>query len=77
MRFTITWSHLAEAEYTCPDTPTGALTKALELLSQGFDFVVIFDDELGNAYASADFGQFYIDTGSCQQAVTKSPPATN
>jgi hypothetical protein len=61
--FVITWStSIGGAASVRRHGPVEALSKALTLLVQGFEDVVIFDDDgKGTAYTPADFGRFFID----------------
>ena len=61
MRFTITWSNLAEPKCTRCDTAVEALDIVVGLAGQGVQDVVILDQN-GKAYAGSNFGQFFIDT---------------
>ena len=62
--FIISWSTSTGGAATIRlHTPVEALSKALLLLVQGFEDVVIFDDRgKGTAYTPADFGIFFGDT---------------
>jgi hypothetical protein len=64
MTFIITWStSIGGAATARRHSPVEALSKALVLLVQGFEDVVIFDDGgKGKAYTPADFGRFFVDT---------------
>ena len=64
MTFIITWSTSTGGAATVRrQSPVEALSKALVLLVQGFEDVVIFDKGgKGTGYAPADFGQFFVVT---------------
>jgi len=61
--FIITWStSTGRAATVHRHSPMEALSKALVLLVQGFEDVVIFDEGgKGTAYTPADFGRFFVD----------------
>jgi len=64
MTFIITWSTSTGGAATVRGhSPVEALSKALVLLVQRFEDVVIFDEGgRGTAYTPADFGKFFVDT---------------
>jgi len=63
MTFLITWSTSTGGAATVRGhSPEEALRKAFALLVQGFEDVVIFDEDgKGTAYTPADFGRFFVD----------------
>jgi hypothetical protein len=65
MTFIITWSTSTGGAATVHrHSPVDALSKALALLVQGFEDVVIFDGGgKGTAYTPADFGKFFLTRG--------------
>jgi hypothetical protein len=65
MTFIITWSTSTGGAATVRGhSPVEALSKALILLVQGFEDVVIFDEGgKGAAYTPADFGKLFMTRG--------------
>ena len=65
MTFIITWSTSTGGAATVrAQNAVEALSKALVLLVQGFEDVVIFDEGgKGTAYAPADFGKVFLTRG--------------
>jgi hypothetical protein len=63
--FIITWSTSAGGAATVRGhSPVEALSKALLLLVQGYEDVVIFDEGgKGTAYTPADFGKLFLTRG--------------
>jgi hypothetical protein len=71
--FIITWStSIGGAASVRRHSPVEALSKALVLLVQGFEDVVIFDEGgKGTAYTPADFGKFFVDKRNWCPAIPK------
>ena len=71
--FIITWSTSVGGAATVRlHGPVEAVSKALGLLVQGFEDVVIFDEGgKGRAYTPADFGRIFLDSRDWYLAIPK------
>ena len=79
MTFIITWTTSTGGAATVrANSPVGALSKALVVLVQGFEDVVIFDEGgKGTAYTPAEFGKFFVDARNCWLADAEAKASDN